>query len=83
MEITPIAVVSFAVEKSVAFSTVHRATIAYWFALVNSVVATTVGSWTRSVTMRNPCESCLPLPRCVKCRSVKALAAGSPFASML
>ena len=83
MEITAIAVVPFALNKLMTFSIVHRATIAYWFALVNSVVAPAVGSWTRSVTMRKPCESCLPLPRCVKCRSVKALAAGSPFASML
>ena len=57
MEITAIAVVSFAIEKSVTFSTVHRATIAYWFAFVNSVVAPAVGSWMCSVTMRNPCES--------------------------
>ena len=43
LEITAIAVVSFAVEKSMTFSTVHRATIAYWFAFVNSVVAPALG----------------------------------------
>ena len=57
MEITAIAVVSFAVEKSMTFSTVHRATIAYWFALVKSVIAPAVGSWTRSVTMRTPAKA--------------------------
>ena len=52
MEITAIAVVSFAIEKSVTFSTVHRATIAYWFALVKSVVAPAVGSWTDAEPVR-------------------------------